>query len=115
MEQGEKCSENRWGTADLWAGYFVARRSQPHCGDSFRRGTNPSSRVGFPSPPPVSFPTRDERFAIRGASSPNLWQRHPRLFMRRLRPIVGWLAQGSLVFVYHRGGIVGLGRERVLW
>ncbi|MDB6063955.1 MAG: hypothetical protein JWR26_163, partial [Pedosphaera sp.] len=29
------------------------------------------SRVGFPSPPPVSFPKPDERFAIRGASGQN--------------------------------------------
>ncbi|MDB6065450.1 MAG: hypothetical protein JWR26_1658 [Pedosphaera sp.] len=75
-----------------------ARRSQPHC-VSFRRGTNPSSRVGFPSPPPVSFPTHDERFAIRGACGPNLWPRHPRLFMRRLRPFMGWLAQELAVLV----------------
>ncbi|MDB6065934.1 MAG: hypothetical protein JWR26_2142 [Pedosphaera sp.] len=57
MEQREKGSENRLGTADLWAGYFVARRSQPHCGDA------PSSRL---------------------VSDPNLWPRHPRLFMRWL-------------------------------
>src|SRR5258708_4237484 len=30
-----------------------------------------ASRVGFPSPPRVSFPTGDERFAIRGASGQN--------------------------------------------
>ena len=66
------------GTADLWAGHFVVRWSQPHCGDA------PSSRVGYPSPPPVSFPTGDERFAIRGVSDPNLWPRHPRLLARGL-------------------------------
>jgi hypothetical protein len=45
------------GTADLWAGHVVVRRSQPHCGDAL------SSRL---------------------VAGPNLWPRHLRLFMRWL-------------------------------
>src|SRR5258708_37177483 len=76
LEQGKKhgkeskSDKNKWGTADLWAGYFVVRRSQPHCGDA------PSSRL---------------------VSSPTLWPRHPRLFMRWLLASCG-TCMGGLPF-----------------
>src|SRR6185312_13716030 len=53
----EKVNRIRWEAADLWTGYFVVRRSQPHFGDA------PSSRL---------------------VAGPNLWLCHPRLFMRWL-------------------------------
>jgi hypothetical protein len=47
-------------------------------------GMRPTKHVGFPTPPPVSRPRVDERFAIRGAGRQNLWLRHLLLFMRWL-------------------------------
>jgi len=51
----ETMGEKTTGAADLCAGHFVVRRSQPHCGDA------PSSRL---------------------VAGPNLWPRHLPLFMR---------------------------------
>jgi hypothetical protein len=100
--------QSRLETADLWPNRFVVRRSQPLSG-SFRRGTAPSSRVGFPSPPRVSFPTGDERFAFCGAVGPNLWPRHLRSFMR-------WLLEGlaakERMELIERNGLTGLGSSR---
>ena len=50
----------------------LSRRSQPLLG-SFAVGPRSLlTRWGFPSPPQVTFPTRDERFAFCGAVGPNL-------------------------------------------
>ncbi|MDB6067138.1 MAG: hypothetical protein JWR26_3346 [Pedosphaera sp.] len=85
LKQGKKYGTERkrelkpMGTADLWAGCFVVRRSQPHCGDA------PSSRL---------------------ASSPNLWPRHPRLFVSWLLLVLACLCSAEATS-YPDGPAVG--------
>src|SRR5882757_3171886 len=52
MEKEERGKENWWATADLWAGCFVVRQSQPHCG-----GCSLLTR-GLPKPATSQFPQR---------------------------------------------------------
>ena len=53
----------------------------PNEGRSLREMWSPCVTRWLPNPPPICFPTREERFAIRGVAGQNLSTRHLLLFI----------------------------------